>query len=499
MCCFGFLYSPAYPLGPRLGVTVFWQPAAIQDAFLKTLTRRCLIISQWLVLWFYTQKIYFASLDIINTTTQSSALLISLAYLGVPRGLWRKKRRRLGKRRKRVLRRKILWKPTPITQRPLYQFNRSFVLPFTPTPTALDRVWPITGLLRVDRPYRSPAVAGGIRKVGSFFLNYNRRLKRMHTDLIHRFLSGFYRTVVIKNYQVYKGPRKGIKKQRIVIRKRLSNQVTFNVRAPFELRWYRQMWLLKFLTKRRQFLGRHLYRRLARKSAGCRTRITHLRFFWYVKLCFETYFHHQILLSCTNLYLSYFQAGVITRFQVRERSVLTRYIRGLKQRRNTNVSKFRRLARDLSFRPGKPSTVNKFSYTQIVLFLGLHPGWRKLVNAYSLCYIIITSALLKNVQMLSQWLYNMVSLGQTRRFRLMRMRFFMLVAKLLRDYAVFGQYLKGFRIEVYGKTGRSQKTRTRFFGDTTGLRFYRLSFRMNYQAFDIPTFAGVLGVRFWLY
>jgi hypothetical protein len=93
----------------------------------------------------------------------------------------------------------------------------------------------------------------------------------------------------------------------------------------------------------------------------------------------------------------------------------------------------------------------------------------------------------------------MVALGQTRRLRSMRMRFFMLLSKVLRDYGVFGQHLRGFRIEVYGKTGKSQKTRMRFFGDNTGLRYYKLSFRMNYQAFDIPTYAGVLGIRFWLY
>jgi hypothetical protein len=271
------------------------------------------------------------------------------------------------------------------------------------------------------------------------------------------------------------------------------------LRSAFSLSWYRQMWLVKFLTKRRKFVGRFMFRRFSRKSSTSRTRLSHLRFFWYIKLCFETYFKQRVALSCTNLYLSYFQSGVISRLGLRDITALNRYITGIKQRRSTSVSKFRRLARDLSFRAGKPTTINKFSYTQIVLFLGLHPGWRKLQNVYNLCFLVIGCALLKNVQMVSQWLYNMVSLGHTRRFRLMRMRFFMLVAKLLRDYAVFGQYLQGFRIEVYGKTGRSQKTRTRFFGDNAGLRFYRLSFRMNYQAFDIPTFAGSLGVRFWIY
>jgi hypothetical protein len=144
-------------------------------------------------------------------------------------------------------------------------------------------------------------------------------------------------------------------------------------------------------------------------------------------------------------------------------------------------------------------TKNKYTYAQVVLFLSLAPLWRKLVNTYSLCYLVIVSALLKKIQPLSQWLYNLVSLGTTRRFRMLRMRFFSLMAKVLRDYAVFGHYIRGFRIEVYGKTGRSQKTRTRFFGDSTGLKYYNLGFRMQYQAFDIPTFAGILGIRFWLF
>jgi hypothetical protein len=502
MLVFGFLYSPAYPLGTRLGITVFWQPAVIQDLFLKSLTRRCLVISQWLILWFYTQRIYFASLDIINTTSKSNTMLVSLAYLGVTRSLWRKKRRKFIRRRKKPLKPKIRWILGHIQRNPRVQFvrNTSILFPLkTIHRTQVDLCWSFTGLLRSRTNNRIFRKSGGLNKFGNYFFRYTYKLANMHTDLIKRFLKGFYKTVVIKNYKNYLGPKQKVKRKFTVIKQKLTRNTRFTFSIPFDLEWYRHMWLIKFLAKRRQFLGRHLYRRFRRKSSVCRARVAHLRFFWYIKLCFETYFKQRIALNCINLYLSYFQPGAISRLSLRDSTALNRYITGLKKRRQAKITKFRRLARDLSFRPGKPTTINKFSYTQIVLFLGLHPGWRKLVNVYTLCYIVIVSALLKNVQMLSQWLYNMVSLGQTRRFRLMRMRFFMLVAKLLRDYAVFGQYLKGFRIEVYGKTGRSQKTRTRFFGDTTGLRFYRLSFRMNYQAFDIPTFAGVLGVRFWLY
>ena len=363
----------------------------------------------------------------------------------------------------------------------------------------LNRKWNYACLfIRRRNPYTGQETSS-LRKFGHYYLRYCKKVNRMHADLIKRFLTGFYRSVIIKNYKNYLGPKKRVKRKVWVFRKKRFRPFFFAFKMSFNIIWYRKMWLLKFLAKRRKFLGRFIFRRLSRKATAGRTKLTQLRFFWYLKICFETYFNKYVLLNCTNLYISYFQSGVISRLNLRDNSAFQRYVNAIKSRRTTSITRFRRLAQDLSFRPEKPVTINKFSYAQIVLFLGLHPSWRKLVNVYNLCFLIIGSALLKNVQLVSQWLYNMVSLGHTRRFRLMRMRFFMLVAKLLRDYAVFGQYLRGFRIEVYGKTGRSQKTRTRFFGDHTGLRFYRLSFRMNYQAFDIPTFAGVLGVRFWLY
>jgi hypothetical protein len=501
MLWFGFLYSPAYPLGTRLGITVFWHPAVIQDFFLPHLTRRGLIISQWLLLWFYTQRIYLASLDIINVTAKNDALFVSLAYLGVPRTIWRKKKRKYIRRRRRVTARR-LQRAQRLSIRPTTQlvFTRLRFLPrATGKISPLDLTWNYSGLLREKGPVYSKKNYSGLRKFGNYLLRYTQKLNHLHMDLLKRFLTGFYNNLTIREYRKYLGPKRAIKRKRWVFRKNVSRSFIIMLRSAFSLSWYRQMWLVKFLTKRRKFVGRFMFRRFSRKSSTSRTRLSHLRFFWYIKLCFETYFKQRVALSCTNLYLSYFQSGVISRLGLRDITALNRYITGIKQRRSTSVSKFRRLARDLSFRAGKPTTINKFSYTQIVLFLGLHPGWRKLQNVYNLCFLVIGCALLKNVQMVSQWLYNMVSLGHTRRFRLMRMRFFMLVAKLLRDYAVFGQYLQGFRIEVYGKTGRSQKTRTRFFGDNAGLRFYRLSFRMNYQAFDIPTFAGSLGVRFWIY
>lgn len=107
-CFFGFLYSPAYPLGTRLGITVFWQPTVIQDFFLANIARRSLILSQWLLLWFYTQRIYLASLDIINITSRKNSLFVSLSYLGVPRQLWRKKKKKFIRRRRKFARRKLI-------------------------------------------------------------------------------------------------------------------------------------------------------------------------------------------------------------------------------------------------------------------------------------------------------------------------------------------------------------------------------------------------------
>jgi len=498
---FGLLYSPAYPLGTRLGVTIFWQPAVIQDYFLGNIARRSLIMCQWLLLWFYTQRIYLASLDIINITRDINALFISLSYLGVPRPLWRKKKRKFVRRRRKFPRRLLFKARAPrVFVKKHFQITSRFLFLIEKRNLGFfDKLWNRSGLL-TKRSY--PAFlhfSVSKRKFGNYFLRYSKTLNRLHMDLVKRFLTGFYNSVTIKDYKNYFGPKKRLKKKVWFFRKINFRPFGFFFRSTFNLIWYRQMWLLKFLTKRRKFFGRFLFRRLRRKTSSCRTKITQLRFFWYLKICFECYFSQKIALNCVNLYISYFQSGVITRLSLRDSPALNRYINALKVRRTTNITKFRRLARDFSFRPDKPLTINKFSYAQIVLFLGLHPSWRKLVNVYNLCFLVIGSALLKNIQLLSQWLYNMVSLGHTRRFRLMRMRFFMLVAKLLRDYAVFGQYLKGFRIEVYGKTGRSQKTRTRFFGDHAGLRFYRLAFRMNYQAFDVPTFAGVLGIRFWIY
>jgi len=503
---FGYLYSPAYPLGTRLGITVFWQPAAIQDYFIVNITRRCLVISQWLVLWFYTQKIYFSALDIVNVKLRHDALFLSLSYLGIPRFLWRRRRRRYGKKKRR--RRPIVlhksWQRNVFPSLPRKQLiftGRSrFSRIETKKPTFSDLVWPYHNLLRSSRRYTQTARQRSLSYIfGQFFNRYNQKLKLLHIDMTHRFLTGFYRNMRLKELKPYEGPRRHLKIKSWVVKKSTTAGVSFWIKQPFELQQYRQNWFLKFLARRRPFFGRFLFRRFRRKLSNVRARLTHVRFFWYIKLCFETYFNRRIALSCNSLYLAYFQPTALPRLLLREPAVFQRYTMAMKKRRNMHVSHFRLQARDLSYRPSKPLTRNKFSYAQIVLFLGLQPMWRKFVNVYNLCYIIIASSILKNLQMLAQWLYNMVSIGYTRRFRLLRMRFFMLVAKLLRDYGVFGQYLKGFRIEVYGKTSRSQKTRTRFFGDNTGLRFYRLSFRLNYQAFDIPTFAGMLGVRFWIY
>lgn len=498
---FGYLYSPAYPLGTRLGITVFWQPAAIQDFFLLSLTRRCLVISQWLILWFYTQKIYFSALDIVNITTRADTIFLSLSYLGIPRFIWRRKRRRFGKKRRRwkpLIARRI-WQRNTFFRCHRYQFQVTKASRLFLKNTLNQKYTSTQPHLLVPRRSYQPTTMGINYVFGQYFQRYNQKLKTMHIDMTHRVLTGFYRNLRLREMAPYFGPKHKLKRRIWVFRRPFTRRLTFIFKNRFNLLQYRQIWFLTFLTRRRAFFGRFLFRRFRRKMSNLRARITHLRFFWYIKLCFESYFKRRIALSCNSLFLAYFQPSVISRLILREPALFQRYINTIKQRRGTQISRFRLQAQDLSFRPAKPLVHNKFSYAQIVLFLGLPPMWRKLVNAYTLCYIIIVSSILKNLQMLAQWLYNMVSIGHTRRFRLLRMRFFMLVAKLLRDYGVFGQYLKGFRIEVYGKTSRSQKTRTRFFGDNTGLRFYRLSFRMNYQAFDIPTFAGVLGVRFWLY
>ncbi len=509
---FGFLYSPAYPLGHRLGITVFWQPAVIQDHFLMPLLRRCLIITQWLILWFYTQRIYFSSLDILALTEQKDKLVLCLSYLSVPRYLWRRNRRFKRGKMRRYLQVKLKNYHVPVSlarfsQRIRYSlFNKrifltnNFIKSYKQVCYLNKIPMVLADRLLIPRSHKyyskkkSPSV---LLKSGKFINSLNLHLATSHTDLINRFMTGFYSKVKIKSYKSYYGPKRITKNRCIVFRKRSLYSIVFL--KKFSLVIFRRNWMSLFLLRHRRFFSKIAYQRFARKLIPTRLKLTQLRFFWYLKICFETYFKQRIILNCTSLYNYYFQPGVITRFVARDRSLLNRYIEGIKKRRTLFITKFRQQAKDLNFRPEAPQTKNKFSYAQLVLFLGLPPMWRKFTNTYSLCSIVIVSSILKNIQMLSQWLYNMVALGQTRRLRSMRMRFFMLLSKVLRDYGVFGQHLRGFRIEVYGKTGKSQKTRMRFFGDNTGLRYYKLSFRMNYQAFDIPTYAGVLGIRFWLY
>ena len=260
MVYFGFLYSPAYPLGTRLGITVFWQPAVIQDLFCTTLARRCIVITQWLILWFYTQHVYFASLDIVSVTTKLNGLFISLAYLGVPRTLWRKKRRKVRRKRRRriqIVRRKKWRNAIPAVAGKQLYFTSSNIFRYYSRyrhSSVLDPYFNATGILRQSHRAFKPTKFGTSSKFFTYFGRFNTRLNKIHQDLVLRFISGFYKSIVIKEHKNYFGPRRKLKKKFFVFRRCVSRRnlsVVFTMK--FDIKRYRAQWLARFLAKRRRF------------------------------------------------------------------------------------------------------------------------------------------------------------------------------------------------------------------------------------------------------
>jgi hypothetical protein len=232
--------------------------------------------------------------------------------------------------------------------------------------------------------------------------------------------------------------------------------------------------------------------------------VQQLRFLWLLKITIDRYFNRICFLTITNIFQAFFQVLMIPIISLRQKTARNRYISGIRYRRSRAIRYFRKLYTKFVLRNMKEYTppalgYNRFSYFQTVLFLSSHPMWRKISNVYILSYLVIVASILKNTQVISQWLYNVLFNCRTRRLKSMRMRFFGILAKMLRDFGLLGRFLHGFRMEVRGKTGRAQKTSVRYFGDTRGIQRHNLLFRSSYQASDICTYAGILGVRIWLF
>jgi hypothetical protein len=381
------------------------------------------------------------------------------------------------------------------TKRLVNKVQRSLVFGFLNPASSLIKTARLGGR-NVARKFRSRLVPnnyiGGAkkrrkRKKPKLRLRVRRFLRRHRFSRLHSFLGLLKKRGFVK---------RNVRRKRFPRSSFFPRLTRIHYLARARSRWQKRRRLRFWYT----LLGRSFHRVLLPQNYY----VNQLRFLWTLKVTLDRYFHCICLLHCNNLFPVYFQTIMIPQLRLCQRNPRQRFIAAIRHRRIAALRYYRDLYysnivhRKSEYHPPAIG-YTRFNYFHTLLFLSLHPVWRKMPNIYVLVYLVIISSITKNVHLLTQWLYTTIFNCRTRRLRSMRMRFFGVVSKLLRDFGLVGRFLTGFRIEVRGKTGRSQKTAVRFFGEMTGIRQHALFFRSSYQSFDVPTYAGVLGVRFWIF
>lgn len=123
--------------------------------------------------------------------------------------------------------------------------------------------------------------------------------------------------------------------------------------------------------------------------------------------------------------------------------------------------------------------------------------YRGINGFFDFCFLAVLYVFTKNAQGLRQWLAYFFEPLSPHSLHMSQKKFLILIATSLMNLQTASGIFSAYRFEVKGKVDGSLRTRRLSYGVDS--RQHTVSQELAYVQYDIRTYTGILGFRFWLF
>ncbi len=123
--------------------------------------------------------------------------------------------------------------------------------------------------------------------------------------------------------------------------------------------------------------------------------------------------------------------------------------------------------------------------------------YRSINGFFDFCFLAVLYVFTKNAQGLRQWLAYFFEPLSPHSLHMSQKKFLILIATSLMNLQTASGIFSAYRFEVKGKVDGSLRTRRLSYGVDS--RQHTVSQELAYVQYDIRTYTGILGFRFWLF